>query len=45
VLDIALVSLAKAPTTASVTLATFDRELAGAAIDRGVLVAPESPGN
>ena len=45
VLDVAMVSLAKAPATESVTLATFDRALAGAAIDRGVLVAPESPGN
>ena len=45
VLDVAMVDLAKAPATKSVTLATFDRELAGAAIDRGVLVAPESPGN
>jgi len=44
VLDVALVNLAKAPATETVTLATFDRELAGAAIDRGVLVAPESPG-
>ena len=45
VLDVAMVDLAKAPATKSVTLATFDRELAGAAIDRGVLVGPESPGN
>lgn len=44
VLDVALVDLAKAPATESVTPATFDRELAGAAIDCGVLVAPESPG-
>lgn len=43
VLDVALVNLAKATATESVTLATFDRELAGAAIDSGVLVAPESP--
>ena len=40
VLDVAMVNLAKAPATETVTLATFDRELAGAAIDRGVLVAP-----
>ena len=44
VFDVAMVNLAKAPATETVTLATFDRELAGAAIDRGVLVAPESPG-
>lgn len=44
VLDVALTSLAKAPASESVALATFDRELAGAAIHRGVLVAPESPG-
>ena len=40
VLDVAMVDLAKAPATKSVTLATFDRELAGEAIERGVLVAP-----
>jgi predicted nucleic acid-binding protein len=45
VLDVALVSLAKAPATTSVTLATFDRELADAANNRGVRVAPESPGS
>ena len=45
VLDVAMVNLAKAQVTETVTLATFDRELAGAAIDRGVLVAPESPGS
>jgi len=45
VLDVAMVNLAKARASETVTLATFDRELAGAAIDRGVLVAPESPGS
>jgi predicted nucleic acid-binding protein len=43
VLDVAFVSLAKTPATEAVTLGTFDRALAGAAIDRGVLVAPDSP--
>jgi predicted nucleic acid-binding protein len=44
VLDLALVNLAKAPATETVTLATFGRALADAATDHGVLVAPDSPG-
>ena len=42
VLDVALVSLAKAPAGETVTLATFDGELAKAGIHRGVRVAPGS---
>jgi len=43
VLDVALVNLAKAPATESVTLATFDHALAEAGIHNGVRVAPGSP--